>query len=351
MKKLSLENLDDLAIGSSILGSGGGGDPDYYYRMARHEIEKYQPVSLINPSELSDDDLIFPVGFTGAPLVQMEKIPSGREFLKLFNYLEESEGRKANIVMPFEIGGGNAFAPFLIAAQLNIPVLDADLMGRAFPESQMTSWHLFAATKSSAFITDCRDNASLIHAKNTHLLEKIGRQITVAMGSSGVYGFYPISGKQASKCVIHKSVSKAIAIGKSHREAKKKGKDPLEATVMSCKGVCLGSGRIEDIDRFVNGGFSEGVVVIQNENEKIELMFQNEFLLAKVNDQVAATTPDVLMLLEQETGTPIGIESLQFGLKVHLIAFPSSDIWTTPQGLELVGPRHFGYEISYRPIQ
>jgi hypothetical protein len=350
MKKINLDHLDDLAVGCSILGSGGGGDPHYLFMMARYEMEKRGSVSLVSCAELKPDDLILCVGYIGAPCVEQEKIPHGGEFINLCKMVEEDLGKKVTVLMPYEVGGSNAFVPLMAAAQLGLPILDADTMGRAFPETQMTSCHLYGIKASPAYMSDCLGNNVKIEAKNIHALEKIARHITIAMGSSAGLAIYPLNAEQVKKCVLHKTISKAIAIGKGHREAKKRGRDPLEDVLNICKGVCLSSGQITDIDRVISNGFVYGHIHIQNKNEKIEIAVQNEYLIAKCNEKIIATTPDILMILEQETGTPITTEWLQYGLKVNLIAIPSPALWMTPEGLGLVGPRVFGYDVDYQPI-
>ena len=44
-------------------------------------------------------------------------------------------------VMSCEIGGANGLEPLAIAARMDLPVLDADFMGRAFPELQVFTRH------------------------------------------------------------------------------------------------------------------------------------------------------------------------------------------------------------------
>lgn len=350
MKQLTQDNLDDLAIGAAILGSGGGGDTTYPHLMAKYFAEKWGNTSMITVQELKPTDLILPIGVIGAPMAELEKIASGREFFTLVKTLEKTMERKLTAIMPFEIGGGNAFCPMMIASALKIPVLDADTMGRAFPEAQMSSCGLLGAPCSPGFITDSLGNSVVIYANNSFSLEKIARNVTVSMGSTAMFGLFPLSGIEAKKMTFHKSISKAIAIGKAYREAKDLGQDPLQSILQSCKGALLGSGKITDIDRAISKGFLKGSVVIQNKTDRIEISFQNEFLLAKVNGKTVAMTPDIISLVEMETGFPITSESLQYGLKVHLIAIPSPPLWTTPEGLALVGPRHFGYEIDYVPF-
>ncbi|KIC74467.1 hypothetical protein DB42_BD00150 [Neochlamydia sp. EPS4] len=350
VKKLTLQNLDDLAIGSAILGSGGGGDSTYAYMMARYEMEKKASLSILNYADLKPEALVIPIGFMGAPTVEMEKIVTGRDYVELFKIVEKNLNKKITAIMPFEIGGHNAFTPIITGLQMGLPVLDADMMGRAFPEAQMSSGHLYGVSPNPGFISDSLDNAVVIHAKNTFALEKIGRSATIAMGSIAAFAFYPITGAKARECTVPNSISRAINLGKAHRSAKEKGEDPLEAILNHCKGILIGSGKITDIDREISKGFLQGSITIQNSKDKIELIFQNEYLLAKINSKIIATTPDILMLLEQETGAPITSELLQYGLRVNLIALPAPEIWTTPQGLALVGPRKFGYETDYKPI-
>jgi DUF917 family protein len=313
-------------------------------------MEKRGFISLIGYNDLKPDELIMPIGIMGAPLVQKEKFPNGHEFLKQFEIVEKTLDRKITVIVPFEIGGSSAFIPLMVALQTGLPVLDADTMGRAFPEAQMSTCNLQGGTCSPGFITEGLGNSTVIYANNSQALERICRHIVIAMGSSSFFGFYPLKGSEAERCTIPKSISKAIAIGKAHRIAKDNGQDPVTAILTLCKGILIGSGRISDVDCVINKGFNQGTVKIQNNNESLELTFQNEYLLAKRNGEVVATTPDIIMLLEQNTGTPITSEWLQYGLKVNLIALPAPSIWTTPEGLQLVGPRHFGYEVDYQPI-
>lgn len=66
---------------------------------------------------------------------------SGVEYLRLKEIKFESEYQKPFLaVMPYEIGGLNSTKPWAIAADLGCYCLDADLMGRAFPEMQVSGF-------------------------------------------------------------------------------------------------------------------------------------------------------------------------------------------------------------------
>ncbi len=142
MKQLSIDDLEDLKLGSAILGSGGGGDPSYAILMAKYLMEKYGPLRTITVNELKEDDLVVPLSIMGAPLINMERLLSGNELDILLKRIEERLQRKPTVLMAAEIGGANAFTPLLAAAKSGLPILDADMIGRAFPELQMSSCYL-----------------------------------------------------------------------------------------------------------------------------------------------------------------------------------------------------------------
>jgi len=61
--------------------------------------------------------------------------------------------------------------------------------------------------------------------------------------------------------------------------------------------------------------------------------------------------PDLITILDLETAEPITTERLRYGYRVVVIGIPCDPKWRTPRGLEVVGPRYFGYNIEYKPIE
>ncbi len=76
------------------------------------------------------------------------------------------------------------------------------------------------------------------------------------------------------------------------------------------------------------------------------LGFQNEMLLASIDGVPVASTPDLIMVLDSETGEPITTETLRFGQRVRVVSAPADERWHSPGGIELAGPRYFGYDID-----
>jgi DUF917 family protein len=160
-----------------------------------------------------------------------------------------------------------------------------------------------------------------------------------------------MNGTEVAQKVVPGSISNAIAIGKAILEARLLKEDPTHKVIEAAHGIKLGSGIISDVDHKIEGGFLKGKAVISSaHHESIEILYQNEFLIAYQKGSLLACTPDILMLMEQETGTPITSSTLDFGMRVDLIALPSPSLWTTPEGLSLVGPQYFGYNVEYKSI-
>src|SRR4029077_15016831 len=89
--------------------------------------------------DLANDDRVAVVSNMGAPLVGQERLADSRNIARAVAMQEAYSGVKFCAVMSLEIGGGNGIQPLMAAAHLGLPVVDGDLMGRAYPEAQMTS--------------------------------------------------------------------------------------------------------------------------------------------------------------------------------------------------------------------
>ena len=116
MRYLKEGDIDRIAVGAAILGSGGGGDPYVGKLMAKQAIKAHGPVRLIDVEEVPDTELVIPSAMMGAPAVMLEKLPNGGEPAMAFRALENYLGRKAFAVISIEAGGLNSCIPIYTAA-------------------------------------------------------------------------------------------------------------------------------------------------------------------------------------------------------------------------------------------
>ncbi len=352
--------LADLALGAAFLGSGGGGDPYYGWLLGQAELDRCGPVELVALADVADDALIVPCGWIGAPTVSVEKLPSGREVLAGLTRLQEILGRPIAGVMPVEIGGGNGLAPLIAAAKLGVPLVDGDGMGRAFPESQMVIFNIRGISACPSVMTDAGGSLCVIDSVDNLAHERIARAVSVAMGGAAHMTEYPLTGAQARDHAIAGSVSTAIAIGAAIRMARQAGDDPFAALFAALRGAAgygaagiLFDGKIVDLERETRAGFTIGRVTISafTGDDTMELLFQNENLVARRNGELCAIVPDIITVMDRETADTITTERLKYGQRVKVVGAAAPTMLRSHQALAIVGPAAFGFPDAYRPIE
>jgi len=288
MRRVTVHDMDDLALGAAVLGTGGGGDPHIGKLTAAEAMRRHGDVTLIDVGDLADDDLIVPAAMMGAPTVMVEKLPRGDEIVRAVESLQEYLGQPIRAVTPIEAGGLNSTTPFIVASHLGLPLL------------------------------------------------------------------YAMNGAQARRALVPGTVSLAIRLGGAIRGARARKADPIAAVLDVTGGQRLFKGKIVDVSRRTERGFARGEATIQgldaDDGHALVIQFQNENLIALKDGQVVATVPDLITVLDAETGEPVTTETLRYGFRVVVIGMPCAEAWRGPAALALVGPRVFGYDVDYSPL-
>ncbi|MBG9587581.1 DUF917 domain-containing protein [Cytobacillus firmus] len=355
MRKLGKQEIEDIAVGAALLGTGGGGDPYIGKLMALQAIEEYGEITLLDPDEVPADALIVPSAMMGAPTVMLEKAPSGEEAAAAFKNLESYLGKEIYATMPIEAGGLNSMLPLALAAKLGLPVVDVDGMGRAFPELQMVTFYLDGISATPMVIADEKGNTTLLSTINNVWTERIARAATIEMGGSSMIAIYPMTGKEIKKSGISNILKLEEEIGRAIRLAKEYNADPISEVLKKAKGFELFRGKVSDINRKTETGFARGVATFEGINEykgeTLEVRFQNEHLLAQTDQRLLCVTPDLIAVLDAETGLPITTEGIRYGARCVIIGMPCHPKWRTGKGIETVGPKYFGYDVEYVPVE
>lgn len=353
-------DIDDLARGAALLGSGGGGDPYIGALLLSAALDENPPTELIDVDDLSDDALVVPVAMMGAPTVLLEKFPNGSEAERVLRKLEEILGKPADAIIAAEIGGGNALLPLTLGAQLGLPVVDGDGMGRAFPALHMVTFHVGGVPISPMTMTDEHGNVVTIDGVGGEHVERLARHVVMAMGGAGVISLYPMTGAQAKATTVKSTIAIALGIGRAIRIAREANEDPfqalakyLESSEHYTRSYDLIDGKIVDLDRQTRAGFAVGMATIESPNKKDTLIieFQNENLVAYLNGELCAMVPDLICILDSETAEPITTEGLRYGQRVRVVAIGAPPILRSDAALEIMGPKGFGYDAPYQPIE
>lgn len=359
MRDLAFQDLRDLARGAAFLGTGGGGDPYIGRLMAEQSLRAGGRITLVSLDELPDDALVIPTAMMGAPTVLVEKVPAGTEAVASLRTLERHLGQAAYATMPIECGGINSTIPLAVGAQLGIPVVDADGMGRAFPELQMETFHVYGVSGTPMAIANEYGDTTIVNARDNRMMEWLARGIAIRMGGAAYIAEYPMDGATVKRVSIPGTVSLGIEIGRCLREAREQHQDPFAALIEMLLttpyrfGRVIFEGKVTDVFRRTTEGFARGYATIEalDGSSSLEITFQNEHLIARRDGEVCAIVPDLICVLDAETAEPITTEQVRYGQRVKVMAVSTPDIMRTPEALAVFGPEGFGLDCDFRPIE
>jgi DUF917 family protein len=363
-QRLTIADLPDLARGAAFLGTGGGGNPYVGRLMVESAMrDAGRDLELLDLDEVPDDALIIPTAMMGAPTCIVEKLPRGDEAAASLRHLEERLGQKAFATMPIEAGGVNSMIPLVVALRLGIPVIDADGMGRAFPELQHETFHVYGVSGTPMVITNDHHDRTVVETHDNAMMEWLARGVTIRMGGVAYIAEYPMDGATAKRVSIAGTIGVGLKIGRALRQARERHRDPfqhllatLTETAYSPARVIF-SGKIVEVYRRTAEGFAKGTVRIREldgetaEPGLLEIDFQNENLIARVGERILSVVPDLICILDSETAEPITTEELRYGQRVKVMAVTVPPIMRTPEALQVWGPRTFGFDVDYAPMQ
>ena len=206
---ISEDMISGLARGAAVFGTGGGGDPYIGALLATQALRAHGDVTVVALADVPDDALVLTVAMMGAPTVMVEKLPSLDEVIAPVRELEAASGRAVTHIACAEIGGVNSTIPIAAAAALGLPLIDADGMGRAFPELQMVLPTLYGVTASPLAIADDKGNTAVLNTVDNTWTERIARVACVEMGSSVMIAGFRMTGAQAREALVPDKIGRA----------------------------------------------------------------------------------------------------------------------------------------------
>ncbi len=357
--QLTAADLPDLARGATLLGTGGGGDP-YIGSKLVEQVLGTGSITVLDPTDLADDAFVIPTAQMGAPTVMIEKLPAGTEPTLALRTLESHLGRQADATMPIECGGVNSMIPFLVAAETGLPVVDADGMGRAFPELSMETFAVYGVHGSPLALAGERGETVVIDTgDDDKQLEWLARAVTIRLGGVGHIAEYAMSGADVRRTAVPRTISMALALGRAIRVAQEQKRSPFTAiaAALAPTGYShvadLFEGKIVDVERRTTEGFARGRVRIAPTGDGPDLVigFQNENLTAHRGDELLAIVPDLICVLDHESAEPITTERLRYGQRVRVLGISTPDLMRTPGALATFGPVAFGLTEEFLPVE
>lgn len=344
---IDLDTLRALGMGAAVLSAGGGSFP-YLEHLCTARFLGERTVELRSVDKLPRDARVALVAMVGAPLVMTERFLDADHFVKPVHELEAIEGQPFDAIMGYEIGSMNGVIPVLIAAHTGLPLIDADTVGRSFPQVHMSSFALAGVPMTPMVLCDVRNNSILLRETvDGRWTEDLLRVVTTAFGSVAACAT-SAPGATVIDHAIPGTYSRAIRIGEAILGAQKQRADVVAALLHAESGIELGRGRIVDIARETTDGFVRGTAKINDATgEMVRVDFQNEYAVVMRGGEIISTVPDLICLFDAQRGEPIGTESLRYAQQVAVVSLPPAAAHITPHALAVLGPRGFGYDFNH----
>jgi len=365
MKILEKQDLVDILYGCTILGTGGGGALDKGLELIETALQRGKKFRLVDFSEVPDDAWIatpYMCGSISPTTPELEAQYAGLPHLEepeaylAYKAMEEYYGKEFYGVISTELGGGNTAQALYVAALLDRYIIDADPAGRSVPELQHSTYYIYdlpiyPLSCANAF----GDVAILPRVVNDLRAEALVRAMAVASKNRIGVVDHPAQARVLRNAVIQGAISYAWKIGKAFREARQKGMLAGAHVAQTCGGVLLFKGKVSKHHYDTVEGFTVGDVYIQGEGEfagsEYHSWFKNEHIIAWRDGKVDVTVPDLICIFNDETNEPNLNPYFTDGLKVTVIGLPAPEQWRSKRGLEIFGPTHFGFDISYVPLE
>lgn len=362
------EEIEDFVRGTTFFGTGGGGSPQKGLELLERDLANGKKLFWKDLSELNDEFKAVCPFLMGSIAPETEEIkkrklelgfskktvlnPLVNAVLELENYT----GEKADVIVPVELGGGNTPGPLDVASNLGKTLVDGDYAGRAIPEIVQTTPHIFGKKVTPIAAVDEYGDVSIIKDSiNNEVAERIGKLISEAsFGLAGEAGIL-VDSKELKKILIKGTLTESFELGKTIRIARENGKDPIEAIIEKTNGYLLFEGKVSKKDWEDKEGYMWGTHTIKGENKfngkEFKIWFKNENHISWLNNKIFVTSPDRIEVVRKKDGEPITNTDLKVGEKVSVIGIKAREIFRSEEGLKVLGPKHFGFEHKYVPIE
>lgn len=377
---ISETDLSWISIGCYILGTGGGGSPYSSMIRLRTQLRKGAVVRVVNPNDLPDDAQVGCGSGAGSPTVGIEKL-AGDELLEAQDELYKICDRPATHIIAIEIGGTNGLGGMILGSSslMDLPTVDGDWMGRAYPTKWQTMPSVFNERPTiwaPISMSDGNGNVVIMpKASDDHAVDRILRAALSQMGSQVGCADAPVTGAETKRWVIEHTISQSWRIGRAVAKARKENRidNVAEKIIDECGGPQVGKviwkGKIIGVERTLRNGHVYGECIIEGTDVRddgsgeekrskqfegvIKIPFKNENIAAlrvhedrkeeERQEDVLAIVPDLISVIDAQNGEAVGTPEYRYGLLVIVLGISASERWTgTERGIKIGGPEAFG---------
>jgi DUF917 family protein len=363
------QDCEDFIRGCVFMATGGGGDPEEGKRMLRSALDEGLTIEWVDADDIPDDV------WTATPFGMGSIAPVTQETLEMIEQmgledklgdtsmgaavreLGEYLGKPIGCLVCGELGGGNSAAPLATGARMGIPVVDGDYAGRAVPDEVQGTPFINGKHGWPVANVDRWGNVAVVkYTANAYMTERLGKMLAVAAFGSTTQASTPLPAAEMKEVLVHGTLTKCLSLGRAIREAREKGADPIDKALEITGGWRLFEGVISGKDWEDRDGYMFGTNHIKGtgdyEGQTLDVWFKNENHVSWLNGEPWVCSPDLVTLARKDSADGITNTDTKEGDRVVAVGIKGLDVFRTEFGLDhAAGPRYFGFDIDYVPIE
>jgi len=374
MSLTSADDVHDFIRGLTLLGTGGGGQPEAGLQALVPHVRAGREMRWIAPADLPPGGWVCSVFGMGsiAPadaLTQAKRVESGyptswvvaKPMARAVRELEAHTGRQVAAIVPFELGPGNTTAAVDAALELDVPVVDGDLCGRAVHELSQAVPALAGMPFAPGAVADPWGTVLIVKSvPSAQVAERIGKLLGTAtklpdLNAPCAHAGFLMPVARVPEVLVAGGLSRALRVGRAIRSALGARADPAEAAARAAGGWCLYRGKVVKKVWEYRDGYLIGMTALRGEGPnagtRAEIWFQDQNHVSWRDGRPWVLSPDLIMLMDADRGTPYTNAVLPEGASVAVLGASADARLRTPAGVARLGPRHYGYDLDYVPIE
>ena len=363
MKILNKEDIIDIVWGSAFFSGGGGGSISNAMMLLGELPPEQMTLKLCGLEEMDNDPdtLAVMIAALGSPLATEDETFSSESVAAVEAAIKEARLRGKNLKYLYsgEQGGANTMLALYVAMKLNMPLLDVDANGRAVPELYTTLAALYGVPTSPVILSSAQGDTITIRCASNQdaaMCEDIARDLCGVTPPGLGFTAWPMNRQQISQTLCVGQISRAHEIGHVIRNLN--GED-VRTAIFRCFDRFdiyeYAEGKIVEITNHTEHGFDFGELRIQNNVGRTwRVKYQNENLLVMdENDQVTLTVPDIITVVEKETGRPLSNTETKLQQDIYVLGFKANAKWDTEIGYRCWKDslHDAGYDGPRHPVQ
>ena len=367
------EDAEDIIRGLTLMGTGGGGRPDMGMDYILPHIQEGKIILLTPAEEIPDDAWTCSVFGMGSIAPQKTLSSSERAVLgygdwvvakpmvQAIRELESYAGCLIAAIIPFELGAGNTTAPIDAALRCGMKIVDGDYAGRAIPELAQTTPALYGHAFEPGTVCDPWGNVLIIKkTASLRVAERIGKMISIATKLPDIkapcaHAGFLLKGREMKKLIIPGGVSRSLEIGRRIRQALNSRQDPALAAAEAMGGWVIFRGRVVCKEWESRDGYMYGNTTIQGQGSDnghtLKIWLKNENHVTYRDGKAFVTSPDLITIIDARNGEAYTNTLLEEGMEIAVLGAPAEKKYRSAEGLALLGPRYFGFDLDYVPIE